>query len=164
MRSTFATLALACAAQLAAACNTAEAPRAPRYVPEGEPMEYRARIVRVSGASPAQVGARCLVEVIRLRGGPFDCRVRIACGDDLVYGLSGSGYNTCRVDGGRVLGAVDGMETRRDGDPKLRLDLEHGVARIIDRDPDVLVELAIEGLRPPPDPDLVVPEGYGETR
>ena len=49
----------------------------------------------------ARDGGRCSVEVQRADGAYLNCRIRIRCNDDLVYGLSGAGFNNCRREGER---------------------------------------------------------------
>ncbi len=105
----------------------------------GEPTVYRARVVAARGPTMARNGGVCSVEVQEADGAYLNCRIRIRCNDDLVYGLSGAGYNNCRRAGARFIFAHDTNGTRRDGDPRMFFDLEAGRIIISDDDPDVEV-------------------------
>lgn len=117
----------------------------------GEPTRLRGRVVAARGPTMAQVGDTCTVEVARADGSYLNCRIRVRCHDDLVYGLSGAGYNHCRVEGDELVFAQDTTGTRRDGDPRLFFDLRTGRVIISDDDPDV--EVLVDLLNEPP--------GYG---
>lgn len=106
----------------------------------GEPIVYRGRVVTARGPTMARTGDTCSVEVARANGGFLNCRIRVRCSEDLVYGLSGAGYNNCRRDeDGRLVFAHDSNGTRRDGDPRMFFDLESGRIIVSDDDPDVEV-------------------------
>jgi len=105
----------------------------------GEPTLYQARVVAARGPTMAENGSVCSVEVQSADGATLNCRIRIRCNDDLVYGLSGAGYNNCRRAGERFIFAHDTAGTRRDGDPRMFFDLEAGRIIISDDDPDVEV-------------------------
>ena len=127
---------LACLSLLASAsCGAAATP----VEVVGEPTLYQARVVAARGPTMARTGAVCSVEVQGADGAFLNCRVRIRCNDDLVYGLSGAGYNNCRQAGERFTFAHDTAGTRRDGDPRMFFDLEAGRIIISDDDPDVEV-------------------------
>jgi hypothetical protein len=116
----------------------------------GDPIVYRGRVVTARGPTMARTGETCSVEVARANGGVLNCRIRIRCSGDLVYGLSGAGYNNCRQEGDELVFAHDSNGTRHDGDPRMFFDLESGRIIISDDDPDVEVLV-----------DLVAqPEGY----
>jgi hypothetical protein len=87
----------------------------------------------------AQDGGSCSVEVSAADGAFLNCRIRIRCNGDLVYGLSGAGFNNCRRDGALFIFAHDHNGTRRDGDPRMFFDLRAGRIIISDDDPDVEV-------------------------
>lgn len=125
----------------------------PRLVePIGEPTVYMGRVVAARGPTMARDGGRCMVEVQRADGAYLNCRIRIRCNDDLVYGLSGAGFNNCRQEGPAFVFAHDHNGTRRDGDPRMFFDLHSGRIIISDDDPDVEVLV-----------DLVHrPDGYGD--
>jgi hypothetical protein len=118
----------------------------------GEPTVYDGRVVTARGPTMAQDGDECSVEVQSTDGAYLNCRIRIRCSGDLVYGLSGAGYNNCRRDGELFVFAHDHSGTRRDGDPRMFFDLLAGRIVISDDDPDV--EVLVDLMR--------LPSGYGE--
>lgn len=120
----------------------------PTVEPVGEPTTYLGRVVAARGPTMAEDGGECRVEVQRADGSYLNCRIRVRCNNDLIYGLSGAGYNNCRREGGRFVFANDHNGTRRDGDPRMFFDLNAGRIVISDDDPDVevLVDLLV---RPP---------------
>lgn len=132
---------------LLASCAGASRP----VEPVGEPTLYRGRVVAARGPTMARDGGRCEVEVQRADGAYLNCRIRIRCNDDLVYGLSGAGFNNCRREGRRFVFANDHAGTRRDGDPRMFFDLHAGRIIISDDDPDVEVLVDL----------MHLPRGYG---
>jgi hypothetical protein len=131
IRPALATLALL----LSTACGGAT----PVVEPLGEPTTYRGRVIAARGPTMARDGGQCTVQVQRADGSYLNCRIRIRCNDDLVYGLSGAGFNNCRREGERFVFAHDHDGTRRDGDPRMFFDLRAGRIVISDDDPDVEV-------------------------
>jgi len=134
MRSLTPIAALALAFALGA-CGAAP----PVVEPIGEPTVYPGRVVVARGPTMAQDGGSCSVEVREADGAFLNCRIRIRCNGDLVYGLSGAGFNNCRRDGELFVFAHDHNGTRRDGDPRMFFDLRAGRIIISDDDPDVEV-------------------------
>ncbi|HEY8429156.1 MAG TPA: hypothetical protein VIL20_12305 [Sandaracinaceae bacterium] len=120
--------------------------------PTGEPVLYRGRVVAARGPTIPRAGDICTVEVVATDGVFLNCRIRVRCQDDLVYGLSGAGYNNCRRDGDRFVFAHDSRGTRGDGDPRMFFDLEAGRVIVSDDDPDVEVLVDL----------MTRPEGYEE--
>ncbi|MBX3276113.1 MAG: hypothetical protein KF729_38025 [Sandaracinaceae bacterium] len=125
----------------------------PPVEPVGEPTLYAGRVVAARGPTMARGGGRCEIEVQRADGAYLNCRIRIRCNDDLVYGLSGAGFNNCREAGDRFVFAHDHEGTRRDGDPRMFFDLEAGRVIISDDDPDVEVLVDL----------MHLPRGYGRS-
>ncbi|MCA9605255.1 MAG: hypothetical protein KC619_06660 [Myxococcales bacterium] len=123
----------------------------PPVEPMGEPTVYPGRVVAARGPTMARDGGRCEVEVQAADGAYLNCRIRIRCNDDLVYGLSGAGFNNCRQEGERFVFANDHDGTRRDGDPRMFFDLHAGRIVISDDDPDVEVLVDL----------MHLPRGYG---
>lgn len=115
--------------------------------PVGDPTTYRGRVVRSHGPTMARDGGECSVEVQRADGTYLNCRIRIRCSGDLVYGLSGAGFNNCRREGELFVFAHDHNGTRRDGDPRMFFDLRSGRIVISDDDPDV--EVLVDLLQAP---------------
>ena len=122
--------------------------------PVGEPTHYRGRGVAARGPTMARDGSTCSVEVQPADGAFLNCRIRVRCDGDLVYGLSGAGFNNCRRDGDLFVFAHDHSGTRRDGDPRMFFDLMAGRVIISDDDPDVEVLVDL----------MTSPEGYGGER
>lgn len=111
----------------------------PAVEPVGEPVVYRGRVLAARGPTMARNGDACSVEVVRVDNAFVNCRIRVRCSGDLVYGLSGAGYNICRQEGERLVFAHDSNGTRRDGDPRMFFDLATGRVIVSDDDPDVEV-------------------------
>jgi hypothetical protein len=116
--------------------------------PIGTPTVYGGRVVAARGPTMARTNDTCSVEVRETDGGYLNCRIRIRCSGDLVYGLTGAGYNNCRRTDERFTFAHDTSGTRRDGDPRMFFDLEAGRVIISDDDPDV--EVLVDLMRNPP--------------
>ena len=144
------------------ACGSASVEVGPTHEPVGEPVVRRAIVVRSIGSAPAEEGDDCSLEVTRVTGDYFNCRIRVSCRGEMLYGLPGAGYNRCRMDGEQVREAQDRSGTRRDGDPKLVLDLDQGQVIVSDRDPDMELVLAVESARPH-GMGPAVPPGYGSA-
>ncbi len=123
----------------------------PLVEPVGEATVYAGRVIAARGPTMAEDGGRCSVEVQRADGSFLNCRIRIRCNDDLVYGLSGAGFNNCRQEGERFVFAHDHDGTRSDGDPRMFFDLQAGRIIISDDDPDVEVLVDL----------MHLPRGYG---
>ncbi len=142
-------LRIASCLALLAGCS----PAVQNVEPTGEPVLYRGRVVAARGPTVARTGDSCIVEVQEADGLYLNCRIRIRCHGDLVYGLSGAGFNNCRRTGDDFVFAHDSSGTRRDGDPRMFFDLEAGRVIVSDDDPDeeVLVDL------------MQQPEGYSRA-
>ena len=141
-------------------CGSASVEAGPTHDPIGEPVVRRAVVVRSVGSAPAHVGDDCSLELTRVTGDYFNCRIRVSCRGEVLYGLPGAGYNRCRMEGEDVRAAQDRSGTRRDGDPKMVLDLDQGQVIVSDRDPDMELVLAVESARPG-GTGPAVPPGYG---
>lgn len=105
----------------------------------GTPIVYQGRVVAARGPTIARTGDTCTVEVRRTDSAVFNCRVRVRCREDMVYGLGDAGYNRCREDDDRLVFAHDHDGTRGDGDPRMYFDVEAGRVIVSDDDPDVEV-------------------------
>lgn len=151
-------LALLVALSGAWACGGSQSSVRHREV--GEASVYRGTVVRVSGSAPEEVGTRCRLEVSPVEGPVFDCRVRVLCGEEIIYGLPEAGFNQCRSEEGTLVAARDGGGTRRDGDPKMEFDLEVGRVVISDRDPDMEMVIALSHRGPPSGMVPEAPPGY----
>ena len=109
----------------------------------GVPDVRDAMVTSVEGSAVVDVGAACSVTVERTDDRVLNCRIRVRCGEEVLYGLPGAGYNRCAVREGRLLGARDGYRTRSDGDPWMSLDLENHTVTVQDSAPDFRVTLGI---------------------
>lgn len=154
-------LSLLLIAPALAACAGASPDTTPTHEASGEPVVWDAVVARSVGSAAAQVGDDCQVEVTPMQGAYFNCRVRVSCRSEVLYGLPGAGYNTCLMEDGAPRRARDGNGTRRDGDPKMFLDMERGEVVVSDRDPDMELVLAIESNVPPSGARPEPPPGYG---
>lgn len=143
------TLRTALSVALLAGCS----PALQEVEPTGEPILYRGRVIAARGPTMARTGDTCSVEVVGTDSAVLNCRIRVRCRGDLVYGLSGAGYNNCRRTGEDFVFAHDHSGTRRDGDPRMFFDLEAGRVIISDDDPDVEVLVDL----------MTQPAGYDEA-
>ena len=134
---------------LATGCGGAQAAQSIQQT--GATHLYDARVVAARGPLVPQTGDICTIEVLTTDHAFYNCRIRIECSGDVVYGLADSGYNACHVDGARPVFARDRNGTRVDGDPRLYFDVVGGRAYVSDDGPDVELELDLSG----------VPERYG---
>lgn len=125
-----------------AACAGANAPPPVRVV--GDPERLPGVVTAVVGAAPVQDGQSCDVYLSRTDHPSFNCRIRVRCEDEILYGLADAGFNRCVERDGKFVGAEDGFGTRRDGDPRMRLDLDRGELVVSDRDPDVEIVVALQ--------------------
>lgn len=148
MRALLPTSALAI---LVAGCGGAP-PRTIRHV--GSPDVYQARVIAARGPLIPQRGDVCVIEVRHTDDAFFNCRIRVECGGDVVYGLADGGYNACYVEDARFVFARDRNGTRVDGDPRLYFDVVGGRVYVSDDAPDVELEIDLAG----------TPEQYDEER
>ncbi|WP_236515298.1 hypothetical protein [Sandaracinus amylolyticus] len=144
------------AMSIAAGCGGAQSPDI-REV--GAPQVHQGRVVAARGPVVPQRGDACVVEVLRTDDAYYNCRIRVECGGDMVYGLADGGYNACYRQGEDLVFARDRNGTRVDGDPRLYFDLAGGRVFVSDDAPDVELEIDLSGLpqdyegpsAPPPD-------------
>lgn len=144
LRRTIGCSALALTALLASSCGGALA----EVGPVGPTTTYHGRVIAARGPTMARDGGTCVVQVRGADDGFLNCRIRVRCNDDVIYGLSGSGFNNCRSDDDRFIFAHDHSGTRRDGDPRMFFDLLAGRVIISDDDPDV--EILVDLMNDPP--------------
>lgn len=131
-----------------------------RHEETGAPATYEGTVTRASGSAPAEAGASCRLEVSEVEGPVFNCRVRVLCGAEVLYGLPEAGFNRCRAEQGVMMAARDDGGTRRDGDPKMAFDLEQGRVVISDRDPDMELVIQLSRRGPPSGMVPEAPPGY----
>jgi hypothetical protein len=114
----------------------------------GGAVLHHGSVVAARGPTMAHEGDVCELEVTRADGEYLNCRIRVRCHGDTVYGLDGAGYNRCRVEGDELIFAHDTTGTRSDGDPRLFFDLRTRRVIISDDEPDE--EILVDLLVPPP--------------
>lgn len=101
-----------------------------RFFPDGgsampfRPFRRLGRVTTVDGELPVGVGDRCEVRVLPARTRRFNCLVRVACGEHVIYpdGAQQAGYVPCDLQDGVPSRAVDDGFTHQDGDPTIELD------------------------------------------
>lgn len=120
------------------ACGGA-APASVREV--GSPDLYEARVTAARGPVVPRAGDSCLISVEHTTDAVFNCRIRIDCAGDRVYGLAEGGYNRCYEVQGEFVFARDRRGTRLDGDPRLHFDVSGGRIVVSDDAPDIELEL-----------------------
>lgn len=128
---------------VAVGCGGA-APRAIR--PLGAPQVYEARVAAARGPVYPQPGDDCRIEVRRTDDVYYNCRIRVECGGDVVYGLADGGYNACYERGTSFVFARDRNGTRVDGDPRLYFDVVGGRVFVSDDAPDIELEIDLSGM------------------
>jgi len=106
---------------------------------------YQARVIEARGPLVPQRGDACTVEVHHTEDGFYNCRIRVECSGDVVYGLADGGYNACYVEDSHFVFARDRNGTRVDGDPRLYFDVVGGRVYVSDDGPDVELELDLAG-------------------
>jgi serine/threonine protein kinase len=104
--------------------------------PDTQPLfdEVALRIARVkskTGIAPFTTET-CALRLAPARSGQLNCRVRLWCGNNVVYGAGTSGYDQCTIAAREVTGFVDPNPTPKDGDPELAVDLAAGTATLGD--------------------------------
>jgi hypothetical protein len=136
-------IALSLAGGLAGACAGLPDDRIASTVDvEGRSATYEGMVTVAEGAAVRE-GETCRVRVDRTDSDVWSCRVRVLCGGEMLYGLADAGYNRCQARRGEFVAAEDRSGTRRDGDPRMRFDLERGRIVVSDDDPDIEVVVAL---------------------
>jgi hypothetical protein len=110
-------------------------------------VERRGTVESVRNYALVAQGAACSVRVFPAFG-KENCRVAVRCGDTLVYGAEGGGFNECTVESGRVFAAKDAKGTAEDRDPQLDMSLPQGSVEVSDGGTSpwsVKIRLAPEG-------------------
>ena len=96
--------------------------------------EHSARIVSLSGERALDRAAACDVRVLPVRGGGFNCLVRVMCGGEVLYpnAAQTAGYVGCEVAEGQATHALDSGSTAEDTDPRIEFDLRSGTVTVSD--------------------------------
>jgi hypothetical protein len=109
----------------------------------GPPTVHEGIVTEVAGSAVVDLGDACSVTIEATDDQVLNCRVRVRCGEEVLYGLPGAGYNRCDGERGRVIAARDGYRTRSDGDPSMVLDLDARRVVVTDTAPDFRVTVSI---------------------
>lgn len=107
--------------------------------PDFAPTTHLGVLQSVEGDAPVQEGARCEVRLLPVLSSLFNCVVRVACDDVVLYPdpAQEAGYAPCDVSDGIALRAHDDGVTHQDGDPSLDVDVVGRRVRVQDRGPGV---------------------------
>ena len=107
--------------------------------PDFAPTTHLGVVQSVEGAAPVSPGARCEVRLLPVLSSLFNCVVRVACDDVVLYPdpAQEAGYAPCSVESGVVLGALDDGSTHEDGDPSVEVDVTNRSVQVGDRGPAV---------------------------
>jgi len=109
----------------------------------GEGVVHRGMVTSVEGHASVSEGETCEVRVQPTDDERFNCRVEVRCGDEILYGFPGAGFNRCATEGDAFVAARDAYKTRADGDPAMGWDQRQHVAIVTDSEPDFKVTLAL---------------------
>ena len=123
----------------AAGCGGA--PRPIQVVGEG--TVYRGMVTAVEGHASVAEGQACEVRVAPTDDPRFNCRIQVRCGEEVLYGFPGAGFNRCAEEGGAFVAARDRYKTRADGDPAMGWDQRRHMLLVTDSEPDFQVTLAL---------------------
>jgi serine/threonine-protein kinase len=145
---------------LRAACDREE-PWACRWLEDpsslGPPLQRLdlvASPTSVAGDAPVDENATCQLTVSPAFGCGHNCRLRLVCGDVVLYGAGPSGYADCRVTprpgGAFDVEAHDEAATPVDTDPRIDLWTSAGRAAVADVEAGVEWEVSFELASPPP--------------
>lgn len=153
-------LSLALATSAAPACGGSS--QVTRIQAIGSATEYEGWVTAVRGPSSIRAGERCMMRVQRTDHDWYNCRVRVRCGGELVYGFADSGYMRCtRGTRDAFVAGQDDRDTRSDGDPQVTFDLRERELHVADRDPHLELRVSLVDQLPPP---IDVPEPPPRTR
>ncbi len=109
----------------------------------GEAVVHRGMVTSVEGTASVSEGESCEVRVQPTDDPRFNCRVQVRCGDEVLYGFPGAGFNRCSEEGGGFVAARDSHKTRADGDPMMGWDQRRRLVVVLDSEPDFKVTLAL---------------------
>ena len=100
-------------------------------------------VTAVEGTASVSEGETCEVRVQPTNDARFNCRVQVRCGEEVLYGFPGAGFNRCAEEGGDFVAARDSYKPREDGDPAMGWDQRQHRVVVVDSDPDFRVVLAL---------------------
>ncbi len=109
------------------------------HAPDFSPVTHIGVLHSVEGDAPVQEGARCEVRLLPVLSSLFNCVVRVACDDVVLYPdqEQQAGYAPCDVSDGIALRATDDGVTTEDGDPTVDVDVPGRRVRVHDDGPGV---------------------------
>ncbi|MBO6936030.1 MAG: hypothetical protein JJ863_13700 [Deltaproteobacteria bacterium] len=107
--------------------------------PDFSPVTHIGVLNSVEGDTPVEEGARCEVRLLPVLSSLFNCVVRVACDDVVLYPDQDqqAGYAPCDVSDGIALRATDDGVTTEDGDPTVDVDVLGRRVRVHDDGPGV---------------------------
>jgi len=107
--------------------------------PDFSPTTHLGVLRSVEGEAPVGEGARCEVRLLPVLSSLFNCVVRVACDDVVLYPdeAQEAGYAPCDVSDGVALRATDDGITAEDGDPRVDVDVAGRRVRVHDHGPGV---------------------------
>ena len=107
--------------------------------PDFSPTTHLGVLESVEGSAPVQAGASCEIRLLPVLSSLFNCVVRVACDDVVLYPdqEQQAGYAPCDVSDGVALRATDDGVTPEDGDPTVDVDVLGRRVRVHDQGPGV---------------------------
>ena len=119
--------------------------------PEFSPTTHLGVLRAVEGSLPLAAGARCEVRLLPVLSSLFNCVIRVACDDVVLYPDSSqeAGYAPCSVSDGIAMSASDDGTTAQDGDPRLEVDVLGRRVHVSDEGPNSALRSAEIGLLRP---------------
>lgn len=107
--------------------------------PDFSPVTHLGVLQSVEGDAPVSEGARCEVRLLPVLSSLFNCVVRVACDDVVLYPdeAQQAGYAPCDVNDGVAMRATDDGLTYEDGDPTIDVDVPGRRVRVRDDGPGV---------------------------
>lgn len=106
------------------------------FDPQGPSFRLHARRTSSDGPGPEVPSAGCeLVARPKPAAGHLNCRIRLRCGENFLYGAGNSGFNECAFEDGLVVAANDEGLTRDDTDPIMLLRRDEGYVKLEDSTP-----------------------------
>ncbi len=109
------------------------------HAPDFSPVTHLGVLHSVEGSAPVSEGARCEVRLLPVLSSLFNCVVRVACDDVVLYPdeAQQAGYAPCDVNDGVAMRATDDGVTHEDGDPTVDVDVAARRVRVHDHGPGV---------------------------
>ena len=109
----------------------------------GTGVVHRGMVTAVEGSASVSEGQTCELLVQPTDDPRFNCRVEVRCGEEVLYGFPGAGFNRCAEEAGAFVAARDGYRTRADGDRAMGWDQRQHLVIVTDSEPDFKVTMAL---------------------